>query len=73
LSYSTETAYGGGPTRDDAYLKALEDCNALMSMASSLAISSGQRREGGTCSAVLSPLLFEAIAFIVVHATDDED
>jgi Putative metallopeptidase len=52
FSYSTETAYGGGPTRDQAYRKALEDCNALISMASSLAISWGQRRDGGTCSVV---------------------
>lgn len=52
FSYSTETAYGGGPTRDHAYRKALEDCNALISLASSLAISWGQRRDGGTCSVV---------------------
>ena len=51
-SYSTETAYGGGPTRDVASLKALEDCNAMMSMSASLAISSGQKRDGGTCDVV---------------------
>jgi hypothetical protein len=52
FSYSTQTGYGNGPTRDDAYLKALGDCNALMSTAMSLANLSGQRQDGGTCSVV---------------------
>jgi hypothetical protein len=49
MSYSTERAYGNGPTRDEAYLNALRDCQAMVSMSTSLADSSGQRQEGGTC------------------------
>jgi hypothetical protein len=49
-SYSTERAHGNGPTRDDAYIQALDDCNSMMSMASSLAISSGAKRDGGSCT-----------------------
>lgn len=52
FSYSTETAHGSAATRDEAYLKALEDCNTLMGMASSLAISAGQKRDVGSCSIV---------------------
>ena len=50
--YSTETAYGSAATRDEASFKALDDCNSLMSMASTLAISAGKKRSGGTCSIV---------------------
>lgn len=52
FSYSTETAHGSAATRDEAYLKALDDCNALMGMASSLAIAAGQKRDVGSCSIV---------------------
>jgi hypothetical protein len=48
--YSTERAYGNGKTRDDAYYKAYSDCNSLMSMAATLAMSAGQKRDGGTCT-----------------------
>jgi hypothetical protein len=48
--YSTELAHGNGPTRDDAYLQAVEDCNSMMSMSISLAISNGQKYDGGSCS-----------------------
>ena len=49
-SYSTETGQGDGPTRDAAYLNALENCNALITTALSLATAAGEAREGGTCS-----------------------
>jgi hypothetical protein len=50
--YSTETASGSGPTKAAAGFKALEDCTAMMSRAAALAMSSGQRRDGGTCEVV---------------------
>ncbi len=52
FEYSTETAHGSGATRDAAALKALEDCNSLMSLASSLAVSAGKKRDLGDCSLV---------------------
>jgi len=51
-TYSTETGYGDAPTHDDAYLQALENCNALVSTSASLAEASGVARIGGTCSVV---------------------
>ena len=49
-SYSNEQANRNGPTRDEAAMKALEDCNAKMSFSSNRAIAAGQKREGGRCT-----------------------
>lgn len=62
---SIGTAYGTGPmlysnkrwpdngrTRDEAYLKALKGCNALMSTAANLGYLEGQEVQGGTCTVV---------------------
>jgi len=59
---SVGTAYGGGPwtysrkslpgtgrTRDDAYLKAMRDCNAVVGMDGTLATSSGAALDSGAC------------------------
>jgi hypothetical protein len=50
FEYSTERAYGTGATRDDAYYKAYSDCTSLMTMAATLAMSAGKKRDGGTCT-----------------------
>jgi hypothetical protein len=50
MDYRTQTAYGNGPTRDEAGIKALKDCNALMGFYKNLAWTSGQQTDGGTCS-----------------------
>lgn len=51
-SYSTETAYGNGPTQDTAYIKAFESCNSQMTMSAQLAMSSGSGYETGRCKVV---------------------
>jgi hypothetical protein len=51
-SYSTETAYGNGPTQDTAYIKAFESCNSQMTMSAQLAMSSGAGYETGRCKVV---------------------
>lgn len=51
-SYSTERGYGDGPTRDRAYLKALENCYSLLKLAASLGSVSGEIRDAGTCKVV---------------------
>ncbi|HSR97027.1 MAG TPA: DUF4344 domain-containing metallopeptidase [Kofleriaceae bacterium] len=50
MDYRTQTAYGDGPTRDEAGNKALKDCGAMMGFYKNLAWTSGQRTEGGSCS-----------------------
>jgi hypothetical protein len=50
MHYRSQTAYGDGPTRDEAGLKALKDCNAMVGFYKNLAWTSGERTEGGTCS-----------------------
>lgn len=48
-SWSTERARGNGPTRDDAYAKAFESCNARMTMSASLAMSKNLKRDSKSC------------------------
>jgi hypothetical protein len=52
VSYRTQSALGNGPTRDDASLAALKDCNSLVGFYKSLAWGSGETVEGGTCTIV---------------------
>lgn len=48
-SYSTEQGQGGGPTRDDAHLHALENCNSLLNLSVTLATSEDKQLDIGTC------------------------
>jgi hypothetical protein len=49
MLYSTTSAYGNGPNRGAASVKALKDCGALVGAALNLAWLSGERTEGGNC------------------------
>jgi hypothetical protein len=49
MSYSTKSAYGNGPDRGAASVKALKDCGALVNFALLLAWTSGEQTEGGNC------------------------
>jgi hypothetical protein len=49
-SFSTETARGSAATHDDAFLKAIADCNSLVTTSSTLAMSAGEQRQGGACT-----------------------
>ena len=50
MIYSTTTAYGNGPNRGAASVKALKDCGALVGAALNLAWLSGEQTEGGNCA-----------------------
>jgi hypothetical protein len=52
MEYSSIKQYGNGPTKEKAYLMALENCHAAVSMDTSLANASGKRQDGGTCTVV---------------------
>ena len=49
MIYSTKSAYGNGPDRGAASVKALKDCGALVGAALNLAWLSGDQTEGGNC------------------------
>ncbi len=49
MIYSTKSAYGNGPNRGAASVKALKDCGALVGAALNLAWLSGEQTEGGNC------------------------
>lgn len=51
-SYSKEMAFGSAANRDDAYMKAIEDCNALVRMSATLASARDVRHETESCRVV---------------------
>jgi hypothetical protein len=51
-SYSKEKAFGSAATHDDAYIKAIDDCNALVRMSATLASARGVRYETEACRVV---------------------
>lgn len=52
MLYRTKEWPDTGSTRDEAYLKALRGCNALMGNAANLGNLSGEEVEGGSCTVV---------------------
>lgn len=48
-SYSVEQAVGTGTNRDDAYMKALEECNSQINFSSSIASANDQRTDIEDC------------------------
>jgi len=52
MLYSNKQWPDNGRTRDEAYLKALKGCNALMGNAANLGYLGGQEVQGGNCTVV---------------------